>query len=226
LPLNSELAPGAPVYTSTLSSEAFAKMSAQSVIAQDPGAYAGHGPYSHRIQWYIILSYYKSFKHPPNVLLKNMINPEFNPKTESWPLVGAEGYQQAIPEGGGTMWDALLDRQHGDSDYDFDLDGLTHPEMLTAGFTGGRDTSSANARLQEAAPNVSRVVSEKYRAMQAGGGGTQSQNREAAQSAGLVELYDDVWLKPLSTEDYSDGGDSSSAGPSRTTTTTQADTDV
>jgi hypothetical protein len=187
--------PGAPVYTATLKLEPFLEMSKYAVIPQDPGAYKGHGPYSHRIQWFVIFFYYKKkrLSTPPKVLLEKMPSEAMKPPEKAWPkLESLEGLKQT-PEGSGTMWDALLDRQHADKEYVYAEDGITHPEMLTAALTGKRDTSDANKKLMQVAPNVAKIVTAAYDLFITTD--TVDSHRDWAIKAGYVEYAKDVYVR-------------------------------
>lgn len=114
---------GAPIYTNVLDEAPFNEMSKELVIPQDIGPGAYHGAYSHRIQWYVIIDNKSQFKASPAQLLQWIQDPKLKPPEKGWPT--------GAPEGGGYLWDAILDRVLGmPKDYSWDKDGITSPEAL------------------------------------------------------------------------------------------------
>lgn len=192
--LSEELQPGAPMYTATLSAEVFIKMSQFAVIPQDPGAYAAHGPYSHRIQWYVIFFYKDRLKTELPVLLQKMTSEEMKPRAEAWPKQQTMDGEAPVQEGSGTMWDALLDRQHADKKYVYAKDGITHPEMLTAALTGLRGASDANAALQAIAPTVAEIVTAAYDLVVTTGDKA-PEHRARAEKQGYTAFVPDVYVR-------------------------------
>jgi Domain of unknown function (DUF4157)/Family of unknown function (DUF5636) len=193
LALGPDVLPGAPVYTATLDPQSFEHMSQYAVIPQDPGAYASHGPYSHRLQWFVIFYHQKKLKNSPKELLQQMSSSTMKPPEGAWPLVqGPEGPPQHRPEGGGTMWDALLDRQH--KSYTYAKDGITHPEMLTAAFTGKRPTSDANEKLRNKAPHLAKIITDTYDLMESEGARSEANQKRAVQQ-GYEAYMPNVYVK-------------------------------
>ena len=128
---------GAPIYTRTLSGEVFGEMSQQAVVATDPGAGAAHGAYTHRIQWWVVMSYADKLKHSPADLVKKAIDPKLKPPEENWPresVVPGFDEPQPVPENRGALWDALFDRtvpQAFPALHNMAELGISHPEIFT-----------------------------------------------------------------------------------------------
>ncbi|NJK65801.1 MAG: DUF4157 domain-containing protein [Microcoleus sp. SU_5_3] len=191
LPFLPEMLPGAPRYTATLTAEEFYKMSQNTVIPQDSGAYQGHGEYTHRIQWFVILFYKREFNNEPSDLLKNMTNPEYKPLKNSWPVLPGLEDQGGAPEGSGSMWDALLDRQHNPSTYSLEEDGITHPEMFMDALIGSRGDRDSSNRLSEIAPLVASIVKKRYD-MWTEFGDTDAKHREKIEDEGYSLMSDSL----------------------------------
>lgn len=168
-------------------------MSKYSVIPQDPGAYASHGQYSHRIQWYVIFHHKDKLTNDLKILLREMTNPNLKPKSSSWPT--EDGVNKV--EGNGTIWDAVLDRQTNDRTYNYHVDGITSPENLTAAFTGqrgdvaialdNRSSTSSNGRFR-GLKELSDIVTERYDQTKNPANDKAERHRERAVNAGLEEL--------------------------------------
>ena len=134
---------GAPIYTRTLSGEVFGEMSQQSVIATDPGAGARHGAYTHRIQWWVVLTHADKLKHRPADLVRRAIDPQFKPPEANWPQQSEVEGLGTVPlaENRGALWDALFDRtvpQMYKALYNLGELGISHPELFTAEIIQGK----------------------------------------------------------------------------------------
>jgi hypothetical protein len=191
----------APVYTKTLSGPVFSELSNYALLAQDPGAYASHGEFSHRIQWYIIFFYAETFENKPRDLVMNMTNHRYNPIKEAWPTddvlpPGISGTGPAV-EGSGSLWDALLDRQINPGRYRWDTEGLTTPEMLTAFLTGDRaDTDVVQGHAWAAAnlPTLATIIEARKSQVETEGD-TPAEHERRAGARGYSQYREGVWVK-------------------------------